>query len=99
MSSITTDGSKDQPTELAVSQARSSASDRDYAATAKPRCSGKMSRIRMRFGSFSSIGIPPSKVDFGKGKRMIVKGGWLDTKYNITIPDINLQRKASVNSA
>jgi len=53
----------------------------------------------MRFGSFSSIGIPPSKVDFGKGKRMIVKGGWLDTKYNITIPDINLQRKASVNSA
>lgn len=30
-----------------------------------------------------------SKVDFGKGKRMIVKGGRLDTKYNITVPDTN----------
>ncbi len=26
-----------------------------------------------------------SKVDFGKGKRMVVKGGRLDTKYNITV--------------
>lgn len=40
-----------------------------------------------------------SKVDFGKGKRMIIKGGRLDTKYNITVPDANLQWKASVNSA
>ncbi|MDX1251223.1 MAG: type IV toxin-antitoxin system AbiEi family antitoxin domain-containing protein [Gammaproteobacteria bacterium] len=40
-----------------------------------------------------------SKVDFGKGKRMIVKGGRLDTKYNITVPDANFQWKASVNSA
>lgn len=40
-----------------------------------------------------------SKVDFGKGKRMIVKGGRLDTKYNITVPDTNFQWKASVNSA
>jgi len=32
-----------------------------------------------------------SKVDFGKGKRMIVKGGRLDTKYNITFPDTNIQ--------
>lgn len=28
-----------------------------------------------------------SKVDFGKGKRMIVKGGRLDTSYNITVPN------------
>ncbi len=28
-----------------------------------------------------------SKVDFGKGKRMIVKGGRLDAKYNITVPE------------
>jgi hypothetical protein len=28
-----------------------------------------------------------SKVNFGKGKRMIVKGGRLDAKYNITVPD------------
>jgi len=26
-----------------------------------------------------------SKVNFGKGKRMIVKGGRLDAKYNITV--------------
>ena len=40
-----------------------------------------------------------SKVDFGKGKRMIVKGGRLDARYNITVPDTNPQWKASVNSA
>ncbi|MCY4148047.1 MAG: type IV toxin-antitoxin system AbiEi family antitoxin domain-containing protein [Gammaproteobacteria bacterium] len=28
-----------------------------------------------------------SKVDFGKGKRMIIKGGRLDSKYGITVPD------------
>ncbi len=28
-----------------------------------------------------------SKVEFGKGKRMLVKGGRLDSKYNITVPD------------
>ncbi len=28
-----------------------------------------------------------SKVNFGKGKRMLVKGGRLDSKYNITVPD------------
>jgi len=27
-----------------------------------------------------------SKVDFGKGKRMLVKGGCYDTKYRITVP-------------
>jgi hypothetical protein len=27
-----------------------------------------------------------SKVDFGKGKRVIVKAGILDKKYNITVP-------------
>jgi len=40
-----------------------------------------------------------SKINFGKGKRMIVKGGRLDAKYNITVPDTNLQWKTSVNSA
>lgn len=40
-----------------------------------------------------------SKVDFGKGKRMIVKGGRLDTKYKITMSDTRPQRKASVKSA
>lgn len=34
-----------------------------------------------------------SKVDFGKGKRMIVKGGRLDTKYNITVPDSGFEWK------
>ena len=40
-----------------------------------------------------------SKVDFGKGKRMLVKGGSLDTKYNITVPEAYLQREASAESA
>jgi len=40
-----------------------------------------------------------SKVNFGKGKRMIVKGGRLDTKYNITVPDTNFDWKASAESA
>jgi len=40
-----------------------------------------------------------SKVNFGKGKRMIVKGGRLDTKYNITVPDTNFDRSTSANSA
>lgn len=39
-----------------------------------------------------------SKVDFGKGKRMIVKGGRFDVKYNITVPDSGFEWKASVNS-
>ena len=40
-----------------------------------------------------------SKVNFGKGKRMIVKGGRLDAKYNITVPDTNFGWKASTSSA
>jgi len=28
-----------------------------------------------------------SKVNFGKGRRMLVKGGRLDTKYNISVPE------------
>jgi len=40
-----------------------------------------------------------SKVNFGKGKRMIVKGGRFDAKYNITVPDSGFEWKASVNSA
>jgi hypothetical protein len=27
-----------------------------------------------------------SKVNFGKGKRMMVRGGRFDSKYNITVP-------------
>ena len=27
-----------------------------------------------------------SKIDFGKGKRMLVKGGQFDSTYNITVP-------------
>ncbi len=29
-----------------------------------------------------------SKVNFGKGKRMLVRGGRFDSKYNISVPDI-----------
>jgi len=36
-----------------------------------------------------------SKVDFGQGKRMIVKGGRLDTKYNITVPDSAFEAQQS----
>jgi len=32
--------------------------------------------------------IDKSKIDFGRGKRTIVKGGTFDSKYNITVPDI-----------
>lgn len=28
-----------------------------------------------------------SKIDLGKGKRMLVKGGKLETKYHITVPE------------
>ncbi len=28
-----------------------------------------------------------SGIDLGKGKRMLVRGGKLDTKYNITVPE------------
>jgi hypothetical protein len=40
-----------------------------------------------------------SKVDFGKGKRMIVKGGRLNTKYNITVPHSGLDGKVPAQSA
>ncbi len=36
-----------------------------------------------------------SKVDFGKGKRMLVKGGRFDSKYNITVPDREGERSES----
>ena len=36
-----------------------------------------------------------SKVDFGKGKRMLVKGGRLDSKYNITVPDTETRQSAT----
>ena len=35
-----------------------------------------------------------SKVDFGKGKRMLVRGGRFDSKYNITVPDTEAGRSA-----
>jgi hypothetical protein len=31
--------------------------------------------------------IDQSAIDLGKGKRMLVRGGKLDPKYNITVPD------------
>ncbi|MDA8365130.1 MAG: type IV toxin-antitoxin system AbiEi family antitoxin domain-containing protein [Gammaproteobacteria bacterium] len=40
-----------------------------------------------------------SKVDFGKGKRMIVKGGRFDAKYNITVPVMGFEWKKMVNTA
>lgn len=36
-----------------------------------------------------------SKVDFGKGKRMLVRGGRLDSKYNITVPDTETGQTAT----
>ena len=33
-----------------------------------------------------------SKVDFGKGKRMLVRGGRFDSKYNITVPELGGER-------
>jgi hypothetical protein len=36
-----------------------------------------------------------SKVDFGKGKRMLVRGGRFDSKYNISVPDIGDVRASS----
>jgi len=40
-----------------------------------------------------------SKVNFGKGKRMIIKGGRLDAKYKITVPDTHFEWRAPPNSA
>ena len=36
-----------------------------------------------------------SKVNFGKGKRMLVRGGRLDSKYKITVPDTETGRSAA----
>ncbi len=36
-----------------------------------------------------------SRVDFGKGKRMLARGGRLDTKYNITVPESGAARRPS----
>ncbi len=36
-----------------------------------------------------------SKVEFGKGKRMLVRRGRLDSKYNITVPDTEAGRSAT----
>jgi len=36
-----------------------------------------------------------SKVDFGKGKRMLVRGGRFDSKYNITVPETGDRGSAS----
>ena len=36
-----------------------------------------------------------SKVDFGKGKRMLVRGGRFDPKYNITVPHTETAQSAS----
>ena len=36
-----------------------------------------------------------SKVDFGKGKRMLLRGGRLDSKYKITVPDTETDRSVT----
>jgi hypothetical protein len=36
-----------------------------------------------------------SKVDFGKGKRMLARGGRFDSKYNISVPEANSRRGLS----
>lgn len=40
-----------------------------------------------------------SNVNLGKGKRMIVRGGHLDAKYNITVPGGDFGRKKSAGEA
>lgn len=40
-----------------------------------------------------------SKVDFGKGKRMLVRGGRLDSKYNISVPEAGAARRSSERRA
>jgi hypothetical protein len=40
-----------------------------------------------------------SQVEFGKGKRMLVKGGRLDTTYNITVPETRKGRAAAERGA
>jgi hypothetical protein len=39
--------------------------------------------------------LDPSRVDFGKGKRMLVRGGRFDSKYNITVPEKGVRRGAA----
>jgi hypothetical protein len=33
--------------------------------------------------------LKPSSIDFGKGKREIIKGGKLDKKYKIVVPELS----------
>lgn len=40
-----------------------------------------------------------SKVDFGRGKRMLVRGGRFDSKYNITVPEERIEPTASGEGA
>jgi uncharacterized protein YlxP (DUF503 family) len=40
-----------------------------------------------------------SKVDFGKGKRMLVRGGRFHSKYNITVPETGDGRSPSGEQA
>ncbi|MEX2163182.1 MAG: type IV toxin-antitoxin system AbiEi family antitoxin domain-containing protein [Sulfuricaulis sp.] len=40
-----------------------------------------------------------SKVDFGKGKRMLVRGGRFDSKYNISVPEAGAARSPSERRA
>ncbi len=50
----------------------------------------KVKRLFMYFAESSQHGwvkkLDTARIDFGKGKRMIVKGGRLNTKYKITVP-------------
>jgi hypothetical protein len=37
--------------------------------------------------------VDTAKIDFGKGKRMLVKGGRFDSKYQITVPNTEADRR------
>lgn len=40
-----------------------------------------------------------SKVDFGKGKRMLARGGRFDPKYNISVPEAGTEQRGSARRA
>lgn len=53
-------------------------------------CSVKVKRLFMYLAERSNHAwlddLYPARIDFGRGKRVIVRGGRLDAKYNITVP-------------
>ena len=43
--------------------------------------------IRTKLADSLLAQLDPAAIDLGKGKRMVVRGGKLDSKYNITVPE------------